>query len=369
MGLGGPKIQSKRLMRTRRIPRQQIYNDGASSQASSRSSKRKNMLQDRFHRVLSYLRISVTDRCNFRCTYCLPSDGVEWLPNNDILSFEEIARIARIGSTLGLTKIRITGGEPTVRRDLPRLVEMLHAIPDIEEISMTTNAARLRDLARPLKEAGLARVNISLDTLQREKMTLIARRDLYADVMAGIEAAIESKSTLLKFNCVAMRGVNDDEFCDLLAFAHQCGGQMRFIEYMPMGAARFENQNQYISQADIREILSEQFDLEPENSADKDGPARLWRCRRTAAQVGFISTISEHFCDTCNRMRLTAEGGLRPCLHQDAEVNLKALLASGADDSAITQAFRDAAELKWAGHQMNEFIPLYSAKDMIALGG
>jgi cyclic pyranopterin phosphate synthase len=327
------------------------------------------MLQDRFHRVLSYLRISVTDRCNFRCTYCLPADGIEWLPRENILSFEEIARIARVGSTLGLTKIRITGGEPTARRDLPRLVEMLNAIPGITEISMTTNAARLQDLARPLKAAGLARVNISLDTLQREKMMVITRRALYDDVMAGIEAAVESGLTPLKFNCVAMRGVNDDEFCDLLAFAHQCGGQMRFIEYMPMGAARFANQKQYISQGDIREALSEQFDLESEDSGDKTDPARIWKCQRTGAQVGFIASISEHFCDTCNRMRLTAEGGLRPCLHQDAEVNLKKILSSGAEDSAIAQSFQDAADLKWAGHQMNGFIPLYSAKDMIALGG
>lgn len=327
------------------------------------------MLADRHNRVISYLRISVTDRCNFRCVYCLPDSGIEWLPRDEVLSFEEIARVARVGSTLGLSKIRLTGGEPTLRRNLPELIALLRAIPAIEEISITTNAARLSELAAPLKAAGLDRVNISLDTLQREKMKSIARRDFYDDVMMGIQAAIENNLTPLKFNCVAMKGVNDDEFCDLLSFAHQCGGQMRFIEYMPMGQARFENQKQFISATEIREILNQRFDLEPEYSDGGNDPARGWKCRKTGAQVGFITSISEHFCDTCNRMRLTAEGGLRPCLHQDAEVDLKAVVRNGGSDEEIAQAFQDAANLKWAGHHMTNFIPLYSAKEMIAIGG
>lgn len=327
------------------------------------------MLQDRYHRVISYLRISVTDRCNFRCTYCLPADGIEWLPRSEVLSFEEIARVVRVGSSLGLTKIRLTGGEPTARKNLPELVSLIRAVPGIEEISITTNASRLRELARPLREVGLDRVNISLDTLQREKMQQISRRDFYDEVMAGIQAAVDSGLAPLKFNCVAMRGVNDDEFCDLLEFANRHGAQMRFIEYMPMGEARFTTQQQYIAALEMREILSKRFNLQPVTSSNPNDPARLWRCADTGATVGFITSISEHFCDSCNRMRLTAEGGLRPCLHQNAEVNIRQLLREGGSDEQLKQAFHDAAQLKWAGHHINDTIPLYSAKEMIAIGG
>lgn len=327
------------------------------------------MLCDHHNRVISYLRIGVTDRCNFRCVYCLPEDGIEWLPRDEVLTYEEITRVARVGSTLGLTKIRITGGEPTVRRDLPGLIALLRAIPEIQEISITTNAARLGVLAGPLKEAGLNRVNISLDTLRRDRMQEISRRDFYDDVMTGIDAAVEAGLAPLKFNCVAMRGVNDDELGDLLAFAHSKGAEMRFIEYMPMGAARFTTQNQYISAVDMRRQLGSQFELEPEYSGATNDPAKIWKCRKTGARAGFITSISEHFCETCNRMRLTAEGGLRPCLHQNAEVDVKRVLRGDGSDADVAQAFREAANLKWAGHHMNDTIPLYSAKEMIAIGG
>jgi cyclic pyranopterin phosphate synthase len=325
------------------------------------------MLCDRHNRIISYLRISVTERCNFRCVYCMPAHGVELLPRDELLTFEEIARIARVGSTLGLTKIRLTGGEPTVRQDLPRLVALLRGIEGIGEITMTTNAARLGVLAQPLRDAGLNRLNISLDTLSREKMQRISRRDLYEQVLSGIEAG--AKLFPIKFNCVAMRGINDDEFCDLLQFAHEHNAQMRFIEYMPMGQARFDAQSKFINAGEIRGILNDRFDLEPEYSGDKNDPSRGWRCRTSDARVGFITSISEHFCDTCNRMRLTAEGGLRPCLHQDAEVDVKGVLRSGGSDEEIVQAFREAANLKWAGHHINDVIPLYSAKEMVAIGG
>ena len=333
------------------------------------------MLCDNHNRVITYLRISVTERCNFRCVYCMPAEGIELLPRDELLTFEEITRLARVASTLGLTKIRLTGGEPTVRKDLPQLIKMLREIEGIREIAMTTNAARLEVLAHPLKQAGLDRLNISLDTLQRERMQHISRRDLYHQVLEGIDAACEYFP--VKFNCVAMRGVNDDEFCDLLQFAHERTAQMRFIEYMPMGEARFDSHNKFISAIEMRERLSSRFSLEPEYSCDSPltthhsptDPTRNWVCRKSGARVGFITSISEHFCDTCNRMRLTAEGGLRPCLHQDAEVDVKRLLRLGDDDETIAQAFRDAANLKWAGHHINDAIPLYSAKEMVAIGG
>jgi cyclic pyranopterin phosphate synthase len=325
------------------------------------------MLCDRHNRIISYLRISVTERCNFRCVYCMPAHGVELLPRDELLTFEEIARIARVGSTLGLTKIRLTGGEPTVRQDLPRLVALLRGIEGIGEIAMTTNAARLGVLAQPLRDAGLDRLNISLDTLSREKMRRISRRDLYEQVLSGIEAG--ARLFPIKFNCVAMRGINDDEFCDLLQFAHERNAPMRFIEYMPMGEARFDAQDKFISAREIREILNDRFDLEPEYSGGASDPSRGWRCRKSGARAGFITSISEHFCDTCNRMRLTAEGGLRPCLHQNAEVDVRRVLRTGGSDEDVAEAFRQAANLKWAGHHINDAIPLYSAKEMVAIGG
>lgn len=327
------------------------------------------MLCDSHHRVITYLRLSVTERCNFRCVYCMPEHGITLAPREHLLSFEEIVQVVRVGAQLGLRKIRLTGGEPTVRRDLPRLIEMIAAVDGIREITMTTNGARLAALAEPLKAAGLGRVNISLDTLRRERAVAIARRDYAEDVLRGLDAAIAAGLTPLKLNAVIMRGVNDDELGDLVEFANSKGAQLRFIEYMPMGLARFDAHNKTVTAQEMRQRLAPRFDLVPDDGGDAPDPARGWICQRTGAHVGFITSMSEHFCDTCNRMRLTAEGGLRPCLHQDAEVDVRAVLRSGGDDAAIADAFRAAAGLKWAGHQMTGSIPLYSAKDMVAIGG
>ncbi len=324
------------------------------------------MLQDRFNRLISYLRISVTDRCNFRCVYCMPEEGIELSPRAEILSFEEIARIARVGATLGLRKIRLTGGEPTVRRDLPTLLSMLRAIPQIEEIAMTTNAVLLGELAAPLQKAGLNRVNISLDTLQRDKAAEIARRDEFERVLSGIEAS-KRAGLGLKFNTVVMRGLNDDELPDLLDFARSYDAQIRFIEYMPMGMARFDERNRLVASGEIRAILGSQFDLVPE--AENGDPARGYICQKTGARAGFISSMSDHFCDSCNRMRLTATGGLRPCLHQNAEVDARAVLRNGGSDEDVRAAFLEAAGMKWAGHRMNDVIPLFSGKEMVSIGG
>lgn len=327
------------------------------------------MLCDRHHRIISYLRISVTERCNFRCVYCMPAEGIQLAPRAHLLTFEEIARVVKVGAKLGLSKIRLTGGEPTVRRDLPDLVAILAAIDGINEITMTTNGVLLASLAQPLKAAGLHRVNISLDTLRPERAAALARRDYFEDVLRGIDAARDAGLTPLKLNAVVMRGVNDDELADLVEFAHSKGAQMRFIEYMPMGAARLNEQNKLMTAREMLERLQAHYDLKPESGSDLADPARSWICQSTGARVGFITSISEHFCDTCNRMRLTAEGGLRPCLHQDAEVDVRAILRSNGSDAAIEQAYRDAANLKWAGHHMNDVIPLYSTKDMVAIGG
>jgi cyclic pyranopterin phosphate synthase len=328
------------------------------------------MLCDRHNRIISYLRISVTERCNFRCVYCMPAEGIALSPRDHLLSFEEIAHVALVASTLGLKKIRLTGGEPTVRRDLPQLVAMLRAISGIDEIAMTTNGARLAELAQPLKDAGLNRVNISLDTLKPRRALELTRRDTHADVLRGIDAAFAAGLTPLKINAVVMRGVNDDELPDLVRFACARGAEMRFIEYMPMGLARRDERNTTITASEMLEQLAPHFGLQRDSTSTQIGdPSRAWTCRRSGARVGFITSMSEHFCDTCNRMRLTAEGGLRPCLHQDAEVDVRHVLRSGGSDADVIQAFRRAANLKWAGHHMNDVIPLYSAKEMVAIGG
>jgi cyclic pyranopterin phosphate synthase len=328
------------------------------------------ILSDRFQRIISYLRISVTDRCNFRCVYCLPAEGVELAQRDDLLSFEEIVRVVSVGAKLGLSKIRLTGGEPTVRRNLPELVAMIKAIDGINEIAMTTNGGRLSELAKPLKKAGLNRINISLDTLRPERNRELTRRDYLPAVLKGIDEALAAGFAPLKFNSVVLRGINDDELCDLVSFANERKSQMRFIEFMPMGAARQDQHNQTVTMPEMLERLKRCFDLVPEDNSSRGAdPALGWICRRSKARVGFITSMSEHFCDSCNRMRLTAEGGLRPCLHQDAEVDLKTVLRSGADDTEIKAAFCRAADLKWAGHQMNAFVPIYSRKEMLRIGG
>ncbi|HEX8236799.1 MAG TPA: GTP 3',8-cyclase MoaA [Abditibacteriaceae bacterium] len=328
------------------------------------------MLCDRHNRVISYLRISVTERCNFRCVYCMPAEGIALSPKEHLLTFEEITRVATAASTLGLKKIRLTGGEPTVRRDLPQLVQMLHDISAIEEIAMTTNGARLAELAQPLQSAGLDRVNVSLDTLQPERARELTRRDTHDDVLRGIDAAVKAGLTPLKLNAVVMRGANDDELPDLVRFACERDAEMRFIEYMPMGLARRDERNTTVTASEMLERLAPHFDLQRETTSPQVGdPSRVWVCRRSGARVGFITSMSEHFCDTCNRMRLTAEGGLRPCLHQDAEVDVRRVLRHGGSEADLVAALRQAAGLKWAGHHMNDVIPLFSTKEMVAIGG
>ena len=222
-------------------------------------------------------------------------------------------------------------------------------------------------MAAPLKEAGLDRVNISIDTLDKAKAFAIARRDDFERVQRGIEAAHEV-GLGIKFNTVAMRGTNDDELGDLVEFAASYGAPIRFIEYMPMGEARLDEVNQTISAREMRLILNQRFDLQEQPRRAGD-PARSWVCARSGAQIGFISSMTDHFCETCNRMRLTATGGLRPCLHQDAETDVRAILRGGGSDEEIKNAYFEAAGLKWAGHRMNDVIPLYSSKDMVSIGG
>jgi cyclic pyranopterin phosphate synthase len=264
----------------------------------------------------------------------MPAEGVQTIPRAQILSFEEIARVVRVGVSLGLHKVRLTGGEPTVRADLPVLVRMLRSINGVREISMTTNGARLAELAGPLKDAGLDRVNISLDSLSRDRAAELARRDVLPQVLAGIEAAASAGLTPLKLNAVVIRGVNDHELADLVAFAHSHRAEMRFIEYMPMGDARLDPHNgQTVPAGEMLDRLREDgYDLAREEAGDPHDPARGWVCRRT-------------------------------------DVDVRQVLRGGGTDKQVAEAFRQAAELKWAGHRMTELVPLFSRREMVAIGG
>jgi GTP 3',8-cyclase len=309
-------------------------------------------VRDTFGRIADDLRISVTDRCNFRCTYCMPADGLPWLPKDDILRFEEIARLLRIFVGLGVRGIKLTGGEPTVRHDFVRLVRMLReAAPDIE-ISMTTNGFLLDKLAVPLREAGLDRVTVSCDSLLRHRFQEMTRRDALDRVIAGIEAADRAGLTPLKINCVVIAGSNDDEVVDFARYARATGHEVRFIEYMPLDAEQSWERAKVMSSAEILQRIDAVHPLRPVRHGTE--PATSYRFADGApGGVGVIGSVTEPFCDTCNRLRLTADGHLRVCLFALGETDLRTLLREGASDDEIAGAIRTAVWGKWAGHKIN----------------
>ena len=326
------------------------------------------ILRDSHARTFRSLRVSLTPACNFACVYCRPADHRTFRHGSDLLSLGEVARVVRVAAGLGFRKVRLTGGEPLVRPHVPDLVADLKAIPAIREVALTTNGSLLPRHAQRLRGAGLTRVNVSLDSLNRETAAKLAGRDVLAEVLAGLDAAALADLPV-KLNVVPVRGVNDHEAADLVAYGAARGWEVRFIEYMPMGAVARTLPDATVPSAELRERLAACFDLRPDPDVPASDPARGWVCERTGARVGFISSLTEHFCAACDRMRLTAEGQLRPCLHQDAGVDLRGPLRSGADDGELADLFREAAGLKWAGHEMTAAAPRFSARDMISLGG
>ncbi|MEC9488808.1 MAG: GTP 3',8-cyclase MoaA [Halanaerobium sp.] len=306
------------------------------------------VFKDSLQRKVDYLRLSITDRCNLRCRYCMPVEGVEFKPHEEILRYEEYARIVRTGTELGITKVRITGGEPLVRSGVVDLVAMLNGIEGLEEISMTTNGILLAGYARTLKEAGLARVNISLDTLQRDKYKQITRRDKLPEVWEGIEAALAAGLRPVKINAVIIKGFNDDEILPLAELASTNPLHVRFIEYMPLGAEPEAQRDKYISGERIRKLIEEAYQLET-YQVKGNGPASQHRIVGGQGSIGFINPISHGFCQACNRLRLTADGRLRPCLASNIEVNLQ---ENGqlVDDGELQAKFRRALFLKPGQH-------------------
>lgn len=287
---------------------------------------------DQFGRRVEYLRISVTDKCNLRCVYCMPMEGLPWLKRAELLSYEEITEIVRTMADMGLKRVRLTGGEPLVRKDLPDLVRMISSVPEIEDISLSTNAVLLAPVADELKDAGLDRVNISLDSLQEDRVNAIARRPgAYKGLMEGLEAAERVGFTPLKINVVLMGGENDDEIEALAEITRERPWHIRFIEIMPTGSNLEMSVENFVSCAEALRRIRLLDDLQPVAGPTGNGPATYYQFEGAAGTIGVITPMSHNFCDACNRMRLTADGHLRPCLFGDIQTNLRDPLRAGED--------------------------------------
>jgi GTP 3',8-cyclase len=324
---------------------------------------------DACHRPISYLRVSVTDRCNLRCVYCMPPQGVPPRKHDEILRFEEIERIVRAAAALGISKVRLTGGEPLVRLGIVDLVGMLARIPGIDDLTMTTNGILLERYVAELKNAGLGRVNVSLDTLQEAKYATITRGGKLGDALAGIEAAQRVGLTPLKINTVAVRGLNDDEFVEMARMTLTHDWHVRFIEFMPLNDDMPLYTGGYMSNEEVRtRIVAALGELAPGQLVPGSGPAAYYRLAGAMGTVGFISPVSEHFCEQCNRLRLTADGRLRPCLLSDNEVDIKALLRRNVSDDELQACLKEAIMAKPAGHHLNERLGPH-ARVMAQIGG
>ena len=327
-------------------------------------------LLDTFGRLHDNLRISVTDRCNIRCFYCMPEAGVQFVPHREILSFEEIERVARVAVSLGIRKVRITGGEPLVRRDLPVLVGKLAAIEGIEDLALTTNAVLLAGQARDLYDAGLRRLNVHLDTLDRERFLQITRRDELPRVLEGLQTARAMGFGPIKINAVAVKDLVEPDVVPLARFGREYGYEIRYIEFMPLDAQGLWDRSRVLLADDIIAMLSREIaPLVPIPDADPRAPATEYAFADGVGRVGFIASVSRPFCLNCNRIRLTSDGKLRYCLFALEETDIKPLLRSGATDEEIAAAIRANVHAKWLGHEINstQFVP--PPRPMYSIGG
>jgi len=337
-------------------------------------------LIDPFGRTVRDLRISITDRCNFRCTYCMPAEGMKWLPHTEVLSYEELHRLASICvNHFDVDGIRLTGGEPTMRAHLSVLVQKLAGliVPATAnspragkpiDLAITTNGATLRLIAQELREAGLKRINISIDTLKRERFYEMTRRDELQHVLDGIDAAIATGFLPIKLNAVVQRGINDDEIVDLATFGRNKGVEVRFIEYMPLDAQGTWENNQVVGQDEIVAAIAAVYPLElmPARGA---APADRWRYLDGKGTVGVIPSVTKPFCGDCDRVRLTADGQFRTCLFSTNEFDLRAMLREGASDDAIAAEIKRAVGTKWAGHNIGNVTFVRPRRSMSQIGG
>ncbi|MFC2072430.1 GTP 3',8-cyclase MoaA [Chloroflexota bacterium] len=325
-------------------------------------------LFDSWQRQINYLRISVTDHCNLSCVYCSVG-SVPHLPRSEVLSYEEIYRLVKIAASMGINKVRLTGGEPLLRPDLSKLVRMLSQIESIDDIALTSNGILLDKYAIELKEAGLKRVNVSLDTLKEDRFKRITGQDKLREVLSGIEAASLAGLEPVKINMVVLRGINDDETIDFARMSTDEGWDVRFIEFMPFGTSEAEAFGT-VSTQEIQERIQSLGKLEPYTGKTGNGPARYYRLPGARGTIGFISPMTEHFCNTCNRLRLTSDGQLRPCLLDDYEVNLKEPLRNGAGTDELKQLLQQAVAIKREQHDLTgELASATMRRPMCQIGG
>jgi GTP 3',8-cyclase len=328
------------------------------------------LLRDSYGRAIRDLRVSITDRCNFRCFYCMPKEAMEWQPKSEILSYEEIITLAEVFVGLGVTKLRVTGGEPMVRRDLESLIERLARLPGVEDLAMTTNAHFLRGRARGLKDAGLQRITISLDSLEPERFALLTGRNGLRQVLDGIDAALEAGLHPVKVNSVMIRGVNDDQAVKFAAFAREKGVRVRFIEFMPLDNGQVWRREMVVAGEELRKRIDAVYPLESVRRENLSETARRWRFADGApGEVGFINPVTQPFCGHCSRIRLTADGMIRTCLFSTVEHNIKRLLRRGASRDELVEFIAATVERKEERHHINDPQFVQPLRTMSCIGG
>jgi len=320
-------------------------------------------------RRVNYLRLSITDRCNLRCVYCMPDEGIDFVPHSEILSYEEMLHLVRISVRNGIRKVRLTGGEPLVRKGFIPFLEKLTALQDLDEITITTNGVLLKEYAADIRNCGICRINVSLDSLRPERFFRITRRDLFHKVWEGIEEAQRLGFDPLKINVVAMKGVNDDEVLDFGRLTLDRPFHVRFIEWMPIGKHNNWTSEKFITAEALRNRIAALGELDPVEHEPMDGPAERYRIKGARGEVGFISAVSSHFCDSCNRLRLTAEGRLRGCLFSDKEIDVKTPLREGKGDEVLAGLVKRAIDEKPRGPGRLSSRPRKCIRQMSTIGG
>ena len=326
-------------------------------------------LIDGMGRTIVNLRISVTDRCNFRCTYCMPADNVEFMDRSNLLSFEEIQRVAQIVSRMGINRLRLTGGEPLMRKNLPVLIKMLSEVDGIDDIAMTTNAYFLKDQAQSLKDAGLKRLNVSLDALDPKKFRDVNRRDCLQSVLDGLDTARKVGFKSIKINAVAVRNFSETEIMSLIEMGRSDGFEIRFIEFMPLDSDKVWERDKVLFGHEIVNMIKDNYELVPIDNSLEIGPASEYNFADGKGKIGIITAVSNPFCDHCNRIRMTADGKLRTCLFSTEETNLKELIRSGATDKTIIETLKQAVLVKEPGHKINLDDFERPTRAMHAIGG
>jgi cyclic pyranopterin phosphate synthase len=321
------------------------------------------------NRIINYLRLSVTDRCNLRCMYCMPDEGVDFVPHNQILSYEEMLHLVSLSVKAGIRKVRLTGGEPLVRKGFIPFLEKLSAIENLKEISLTTNGVLLKEFALDIKRCGICRINVSLDSLNPQRFVRITGRDYFHRVLEGIEEADRLGFAPIKINVVAMRGINDDEILDFGRLTLTRPYHIRFIEFMPIGKNNGWTSDRFISGDEILNALRRLGELKALEHNSLDGPAQRYRLQGAKGEIGVISPISNHFCDQCNRLRLTAEGHLRGCLFSDKEIDIKTPLRQGRGDEDLLELVRLAIDKKPKDHGLVQGDPRKCVRHMSSIGG